>query len=289
MDASTHTSGILLGDHAASRTDLLLLPSTSLERTSSAVYYCAFNLIWSDKPCEECALKDWGGPLEVIAEEPEDENTASTAKGQERYMSVDSDNASTIILTGGHLTDDIERGSGSPRHSPPSDKEHTQIDHSSDDENGLDEDVSGGAYLNDDALRDVEDYIEGSSSGDEEDRSSGDEEGQSSSDLSDGTTVGCYLKEDNSEDSIDGEVQTKNNSAEARRRGRFELFRCQRSRGLLRQLIREHVMVCVLNQWHKTTIYLNDGALSSNFRCMSNDVWRPHRWSRIVSSYRGLF
>ena len=195
---------MLLGDHAESRSTLLSLPSTSLRRTSTAVYYCAFNRIWSEKPCEECALKDWGGPLEVIEEESEDEKPAGTASGQERHMSIDSDNASTIVLAGGYVADRKERNPDGRRHSPLSDKENTQAERSSDYESGLDEDSFRGAYLNEDALQDVEDYIEGSSSGDEDDRSSGDEEDLSSSGLSAENTVGCYMKEDDSEDSTEG-------------------------------------------------------------------------------------
>lgn len=145
----------------------------------------------------------------MIEEEPEDGNPAATARGQERYMSIGSENASTIILTGGHHLDDIETGCGSPRYSSFSDKENTRDNHSSSDESGLDEEFSGGAYLDEDALRDVEDYIDGSSSGDEKDRTSGDEEAQSGSDLSDGTTVGCHTKKDDSEDSADGSFEPR--------------------------------------------------------------------------------
>ena len=140
----------------------------------------------------------------MIEEEAEEENPASTLSERERYISVDSDNASTIILAGGYLADRTELDSDDSRHSPLSDKENAQAEHSSDSENSLDEDALDGAYLDDDVLRDVEDYIEGSSSEDEEDRPSGDEEAQSSSDLSDGITDGCYMKEDDSEDSAHG-------------------------------------------------------------------------------------
>ena len=195
LDARTQISEILLGDHAAGQTEMLSLPSTSLRRTSSAVYYCAFNRLWSAKPCEECALKDWGGPLEVIEEEPEDESRDRVGTEEENHKSFDSDNASTIILTGGHLDDDTETNSGNFRYDADENKENTQTDHSSDDESGLDEDFPGGAYLDEDALRDVEDYIEGSSSGDEED--------QSDNSHSDDNAVGFYLQEDDAGDESD--------------------------------------------------------------------------------------